>query len=25
VQKYWLQDIPGYIDKANENWPKLHQ
>ena len=23
VQKYWLQDIPGYIQKADENWPKL--
>jgi len=25
VQKFWLQDIPGYIEKADENWPKLHQ
>ena len=25
VQKYWLQDVPGYIQKADENWPKLHQ
>ena len=23
VQKYWLQDVPGYIQKADENWPKL--
>ena len=23
VQKSWLQDIPGYIQKADENWPKL--
>jgi len=23
VQKYWLQDIPGYIQKADEKWPKL--
>jgi YHS domain-containing protein len=23
VQKYWLQDVPGYIRKADENWPKL--
>lgn len=23
VQKYWLQDVPGYIEKADENWPKL--
>lgn len=25
VQKYWLQDIPGNIQKADDNWPKLHQ
>jgi len=23
VQKKWEQDIPGFIKKANENWPKL--
>ena len=23
VQKMWAQDIPGWIQKANENWPKL--
>lgn len=23
VQKQWLQDIPGYIAKANNNWPGL--
>ena len=21
IQKKWLKDIPGYIQKANENWP----
>ena len=25
VQQYWFKDIPGYIEKADENWPKLHQ
>jgi len=25
VQKFWLQDVPGNIQKADENWPKLHQ
>jgi YHS domain-containing protein len=25
VQKYWLQDILGFIEKADENWPKMHQ
>ncbi len=25
VQKYWLQDVYGNIQKADENWPKLHQ
>ena len=23
VQKMWEQDIPGWIKKGNENWPKL--
>jgi YHS domain-containing protein len=23
VQKKWEQDIPGWIKKGNENWPKL--
>lgn len=23
VQKIWEQDIPGYIEKANANWPGL--
>lgn len=23
VQKMWEQDVPGWITKANENWPKL--
>ncbi len=23
VQKLWEQDIPGYIAKADENWPKI--
>lgn len=23
VQKKWEQDIPGFIKKGNENWPKL--
>lgn len=23
VQKKWLQDIPGFIQKANVNWPGL--
>ncbi len=23
VQRQWLADIPGYIRKADENWPKL--
>ncbi|MGE0882063.1 MAG: YHS domain-containing (seleno)protein [Blastocatellales bacterium] len=23
VQKKWETDIPGFIKKANENWPKL--
>ena len=21
IQKKWEKDIPGYIQKANENWP----
>jgi YHS domain-containing protein len=25
VQKFWLQDVPGNIEKANENYPKLHK
>jgi YHS domain-containing protein len=25
VQKFWLEDVPGNIQKANDNWPKLHQ
>jgi YHS domain-containing protein len=23
VMEKWKQDVPGYIAKANENWPKL--
>lgn len=23
VQKAWMQDIPGRIKKADENWPKI--
>jgi len=23
VQAKWVQDIPGYIEKGNENWPKF--
>ncbi len=23
VQEKWLKDIPGFIKKADENWPKL--
>ena len=23
VQEKWLQDIPGFIEKANKNWPEL--
>ena len=23
VQKKWLQDVPGNIEKADRNWPKL--
>jgi hypothetical protein len=23
VQSLWLQDIPGYIGKADANWPKI--
>ncbi|MET4692773.1 YHS domain-containing (seleno)protein [Endozoicomonas lisbonensis] len=23
VQKQWLEDIPGFIRKADENWPKM--
>lgn len=25
VQKTWEKDIPGFIDKANANWPRLNQ
>jgi YHS domain-containing protein len=25
VQKFWLQDVPGNIEKADENYPKLHK
>jgi hypothetical protein len=25
TQKEWFKDIPGHINEANENWPKLHQ
>ncbi len=25
VQKTWLQDIPGYIAKADQNWPGLKE
>ena len=23
VQNKWLKDIPGFIQKANQNWPKV--
>jgi hypothetical protein len=23
VQKKWLKDIPGFIRKANQNWPDV--
>jgi len=23
IMKKWEQDIPGYIEKANENWPRI--
>ena len=23
IQKKWEKDIPGYIEKANENWPSV--
>lgn len=23
VQKQWLEDVPGFIRKADENWPKM--
>ena len=23
IQKKWLKDIPGYIQKANANWPEI--
>ncbi len=25
VQQKWVQDVPGNIVKANQNWPKLHK
>lgn len=25
VQKLWEQDVPGYIRKADENWPRIEQ
>jgi YHS domain-containing protein len=25
VQKMWEKDVPGYIQKANKNWPGLHR
>lgn len=25
VLGYWLQDVPGNIQKADESWPKLHK
>jgi YHS domain-containing protein len=25
VQQKWVQDVPGNIKKAEENWPKLHK
>ena len=25
VQKKWAEDVPGYINKANTNWPGLHK
>jgi len=25
VQKKWQKDIPGYIEKANKNWPGVLQ
>jgi YHS domain-containing protein len=24
IQQIWEQDVPGYIAKADANWPKLH-
>jgi hypothetical protein len=23
IQNKWLKDIPGYIKKADANWPKI--
>jgi hypothetical protein len=23
IKKKWEQDIPGYIEKANKNWPSV--
>jgi YHS domain-containing protein len=25
VQNFWLEDVPGNIEKANGNYPKLHK
>jgi hypothetical protein len=25
VRSRWLSDIPGYIRKANENWPDVRK
>ena len=25
VQKLWEQDVPGYIRKADENWPRIEK
>lgn len=25
VQDKWMQDIPGYIEKADKNWPEVLQ
>jgi YHS domain-containing protein len=25
IQRTWEKDIPGFISKANGNWPKLNQ
>jgi hypothetical protein len=23
IQQQWEQDVPGYIEKADTNWPRL--
>jgi hypothetical protein len=23
IQKKWLKDIPGFIEKADKNWPEV--